>query len=57
MIELQVASIVADDIPGEASEGFPSAATCCGGRDGNDRMFGLCVGRSYCDNGKRRWNL
>lgn len=28
-----------------------------GGVKGNDRMLGLCVGRSYCDNGNSRWNL
>jgi len=24
---------------------------------GNERMLELWLGRSYCDNGKRRWNL
>lgn len=24
---------------------------------GKDRISGVCVGRSYCDSGNRRWNL
>ena len=27
------------------------------GTEANERMLGLCVGRSYWDRGKSRWNL